>query len=393
MKDIKVDGVAICLAIVFLANFLFFVFASTSENVLVEGWYYTFDSFELFIIFIYQSLSLFFLYAFYMFFKRINIKKSKENNLYSNKVGLFLIMAQLLLIYVSYTYGYGTVGIRREESTTPYTLMLFLNFFPIEYIFFIISPRLKSDKYFYINLIICIFSAIYRGWMGALFFGLLIILIRNGGININLKKLLKFIIGIFLFICIIPLFIEIKWSLRAGNDVALENIYSSKNIHESANYILSRMQSLGQIQIINESKNFYKISYNNGLIKPYYLDGVVQDILVRRLGNDPSDTLTQYVAKNSFGAMNSNTNTGIIGWFLILGEYFVFFMVYISTLLTIIYSLILRFGTKIELQLLAVFSILFLFHGFIAYFFWFSLYLVMITLLGKIKQFQCIIFR
>lgn len=387
----RIDSVFFCFIIYFLFNFLFLLFAISFENVLVEGRYFTFDKFSLIEIFIYQSLSLIFIFLFYLYFKNKIKVEAGEIKKYGNKVGWFLFFIQILLIFFSYKYGYGTVGLKREESTTPYLLYMFLNFFPIEYFVFIMSSRLKSNKFFYLNLIICIISAVYRGWLSAIFIGFFIYLIRSGGMY--LKQFVRYLVTLIICLSLLPFFVEVKWAIRSGDGIDIVEAYKSDNIKESLNYILSRMQSLGQLEVINRDKIFYQLSYNNGEIKPFYQDGIIQDIIARRLSQEVKEPLMAITARYSFGATQSNLNTGIIGWIIVLGESSVFFILYIMMSLYIIYLLIYKFGTKFENQVLGIFSIIFLFHGFIPFFFWFALYLVIVSFCSKVKQFEYFFYR
>ncbi|MBU3847109.1 MAG: oligosaccharide repeat unit polymerase [Candidatus Acinetobacter avistercoris] len=382
----QIDAVFLCFIIYFLFNFLFLIFAAIFDNVLVEGRYFNFDASILGEFFIYQTLSLFFIYIFYL-----TKKNNNQIRRYGNKVGWFLLISQLFLLFVSYKYGYGTVGIMMDESTTPYLLYMFLNFFPIEYFVFIMAPRLKSNKFFYLNIVICIISSIFRGWISVIFLAFFLYIIRSGGVLIS--QFLKYFFILISVLIFSPLFVEFKWAIRAGDEINISQIYTQDNIKESLNYILARMQSLGQLEIINRDKVFYQLSYDRGEIKPYYLDGVIQDILFRQLSLDVKEPLMSITAKYSFGATQSNLNTGIIGWLIVLGASGLFFIVYIVISLFIVYFLVNKFGTKIESQILGVFSILMLFHGFISFFFWFVLYLILIIFLSKTKQFECFFYR
>lgn len=382
----QIDAVLLCFITYLSFNFLFFIFAIVFDNILVEGRHFTFEAFGLFELFIYQTLSLIFIYIFYS--KKKNNNKIRE---YGNRVGWFLLISQLFLMFFAYKYGYGTVGVMRDENTTPYLLYIFLNFFPIEYFVFIMAPRLKSNRFFYVNIILCIISAVYRGWLAAIFIGFFLYIIRSGGLL--LKQFLKYFLTLIAVLALSPLFVELKWAIRSGEEISSYEIYTSDNIKESLNYILSRMQSLGQLEIINRDKIFYQLSYDNGEIKPFYLDGVVQDILSRRFSQEVKEPLMSITARYSFGATESNLNTGIIGWLIVLGGGGLWFILYIATLLYIVYFLVNKFGTRIESQILGVFSILLLFHGFISFFFWFVLYLILVSFISKIKQFEFFFYR
>ena len=78
------------------------------------------------------------------------------------------------------------------------------------------------------------------------------------------------------------------------------------------------------------------------------------------------------MAINDFGASFSNiwnVNTGLSGWFILLKEKTIIFLLYWFIILFIFYRFLLKYGNRQTFDIVSVFMVVYFFHGWIGAFF------------------------
>lgn len=325
---------------------------------------------------LFQFFWCFVLFLLYYFFSKF---KNIESDYLSSKYGYSLAILQILFFLYNYIYGTNVAG-----STTVATNQILNVFFvlvPADILFFLLGVQLKSNKLFYLNAIIYLFSSVSRGWMGGVFILLILFLCRKEGLVVSLKSLLRYLFLIFLLILILPYLLQFKWVFRTNGsiidalDVVEEQGYL-KLLFESIEYTFSRFQHNYHVALYLQNNDILNMKYNNNEILPYWAEGVFQAIVLN-LCDIRLPSLGNSIATLFFSSQDGawNANPGLSGWFVVLNEKFIFFFFYIFILLCFGFYFSIKFFNKKMLMTLGVFSILYLFHG------WIGIYVTMITYL------------
>ena len=119
---------------------------------------------------------------------------------------------------------------------------------------------------------------------------------------------------------------------------------------------------------------------------PYWQEGILQNIIASTLGLDRPPMLGNEMAHILFSSKDSwSANPGLSGWLIVLQEKFVLFILYIFLILFIgFYTAAKYFDNRMVLTL-GVFSIFYLFHGWIAVYVSMITYLLIISFIRRAK--------
>uniref|UniRef100_UPI00124FA8D8 oligosaccharide repeat unit polymerase n=1 Tax=Acinetobacter bereziniae TaxID=106648 RepID=UPI00124FA8D8 len=174
---------------------------------------------------------------------------------------------------------------------------------------------------------------------------------------------------------------QAKWVIRSGGDIfqainTVNEIGYLKLLEESLSYIFNRFQHNYHVPLLWENYNLLNLRYEKGYITPYWAEGIFQTITYSILGLEKMPSLGNQMAHDLFYSKDSwSANPGLAGWLIVLQEKFIFLIIYIFLILFIgFYTAIKYFDNKMVL-ILGVFSMIYLFHG------WIGMYVSMITYL------------
>lgn len=367
MSKFKISVFPFVAAIYLIFNFIFTVLACLSGDMLIELQMVSINREMLVKALLVQWVSFLIIYFIYYFFNKFPAKTIQENG-YSNFYGYFLLGYQVFYMILSLYYGVGVVG-RSESFEINHYLLILTNIFSVDILFFIIGTQLKSGKIFYINLFIYIIATILRGWMGGVLIAIFILLCRKGSFLISFKNIFLMVFLLIILILSSPALVDLKYNIRGDEGFFSEDTSYLEKINLTSQYIFGRFQHVGHIYLIQKDDNIYYQKYEIGAIAPYYTEGFVQGIILKNLGYTEKLTFGEYVVKNAFGGTGWNTNTGLAGWLYILHEKFILLIFYWFALLSFVYFIIFKYGTKTLFNVISVFSIVYLYHGWFGSFF------------------------
>lgn len=288
-------------------------------------------------------------------------KKIKITSYYIDKDNIFIQFFEIFLFTLAIVYNYYLISnglkagfIGKINSPLNYLWILI----PIEYVFYIyycIQKRFTILK-FLITLLMII-SSLYKGF-GGIFFFILFIEMQN---YLSLKGLnRKFIFFILIVLMLFPLLHILKSSSRiTGEDIEYLKVVSDsfllvdfKNIFDviyfTINYLVSRLQMVAvtaeSIKYIDE----IKIAFNNGLITPFWLEGLHGNILNKLFISETTNIgtyipiISGFYSGRELGSWNVNPNIFI--WFWIDIFYGILILIYSFFLI----NLLVIFAKKIS---------------------------------------------
>lgn len=372
----------VCILYLF-ANFLYLILGLYNENIFkMEFSQFYIETSTLIFSFFLQILSLFILFLVYYFFEK---KDFIERQFFENFSGFFLLIWQLFFLFSAVFFGLGVVG---SENKTNQILVMISNFLSADLFYILIAPSLKSNKYFKINSIVYLVSTLVRGWVGSVLIVFFIYLCRVGYLKINIKT---FCIFIFIFISILlclPFLIDFKSSIRSSEGVEFDIKDYGNKLELAIDYLLGRFQHLGHTALLLNHADEYRKLYELNKILPYWLEGIPQNFIYKVLGNNPVLTYSNTMAVYDFGAYSSeawNANTGLSGWLVLLREKSILLILYWILIIICFFSFIYKYGNRQLFNVVSVFMIVYLYHGWFGAFFNLILLAFIIVFLKKIK--------
>lgn len=382
MRKIKLSPFYLCVILYTLSNILYAITAILNKKMLIEFYTYQVESGLMVKALLYQTISLLFLIVIYEVFNKNKKFKYIDTNGYGTLAGYILFIYQLFYTLLAIFFGVGVVG--REDVGISGLVLSLVSFFSADTIFFIIGSQLKSNKLFKINLAVYLLSSIIRGWLGGFLIALFIYLCREKYLIISIKSFFIYIFGIISIFLLLPILIDLKFAIR--NEVTLELDFKnySENLEFATNYLLSRFQHVGHIYIILGKEDYYYQAYQNLQIRPYFLEGNIQYSLYNKLVGLRDISFSEFVVNREFGA-SWNTNTGLVGWFILLKESILFFLIYWLFLISVTYKLIYKYATKQLFLVISLFMVTYLYHGWLSAFFNLIFLTWLLVILKKIK--------
>lgn len=261
-------------------------------------------------------------------------------------------------------------------------------------LFLVVAAALKGPALFWLNAIVYLLSTLARGWMGGIFLLAVLLLSRHFPVNITYSRFFTLALCFVATVACLPLLVEAKWLVRSGGSML--DVFS--NVLEfgywdylgySFWYLLNRFQHVGHVALLVENSRLMNQAYEMGAFDSYWLDGLPQHALLKLFGGDLHRVNT-FMVEEFFGAIDAgwNTNPGLAGWVFILRERSIFFVFYILSVVLIPFYVVARWGGLRLLLVLASFSLIYLFHGWIGAYFNFALYMMVFVVAMRIRFFQ-----
>lgn len=245
----------------------------------------------------------------------------------------------------------------------------------------ILAPFLISNRAYWVVIFIYFISLLIRGWMGAIFFIIILTIIRFYPIRISLSKLPGiFIISLFILL-LLPVLEAFKWGMRG--DIELSALFGqvfdtiSLDLYfKVIEYVISRFSHVDNVALIVQNSNLFADSFSKNEFRSLFFSGVVYESICRLAGDCPTE-LGTYLAMQFYDSPGSwNADPGLFSWFYIDGlQSIVLVLIFIPFFILMLKLLAKYFGLKGILLFLS-FSIIYLYHGWYGAFQDFFLYLV-----------------
>ncbi|MCO8102777.1 oligosaccharide repeat unit polymerase [Acinetobacter indicus] len=380
-KNIKISPFYFIAFLYSLANTLFAFLAIKNNEMLIEFNLYTVEQNFMLVALVFQFISIVILVVFYSLFNKKIFKDSSDHG-YNDFVGYVLLLYQLAFMLLALVFGVGVVG--QEKVNVNVIILIIFNLLSADTIFFIIGSQLRSNKIFRLNLILYFVSSIIRGWMGGLLIAFLIYLCRKKYLFVNLSTLIYLSVFLILIVFLMPFFIDLKFAIREHKSFEVDfNDYFIR-LEIALDYLLGRFQHVGHIYLIMKNAHYYYDLYQLNIIRSFLLEGLPQDITYRRLGGLISQNFSNIVVRNEFGG-DWNTNTGLVGWWIVLKESIVFFIAYWGGLILTTYYLIYKYATKQLFLVFSVFMLVYFYHGWLSAFFNLIFLIWILVILKRVK--------
>ncbi len=386
----KIDIKILILFIFLLINIAAFAVSISSDTIYVEEFPISSNSIQLSFGLLCVILSLTFITLIYNISRRLcytnNLDLSWKK---SNFIGYILFGIQLLFFIFNNFYHANTAGNITNLNEIPEIYRYFFVLFNPDILFILYACSTKNKKTLYANTSIYIISTISRGWSGGILFALLIMLIRKNKISYS------FLSFIFIGLLILsPYLISIKWYFRDPNLSLYHVLYSVDYISSllsSLQYIISRLQQLTNVTFIVQNIDYFSLQYIDGYIIPYW----AENFLIKNIYSlyyPDSITLGHALSEKLVGnSVAWNSNPGLAGWMTILLSTSIYqFILFLITLAITIFALILlasQLNDHNTINFVYVFSLLFLFPGWMGMYFNLLIYLFLwVTLTSFSKK-------
>ncbi|WP_165803853.1 oligosaccharide repeat unit polymerase [Limnohabitans planktonicus] len=303
-----------------------------------------FISILLFFSFIYFNI---FLFNITFKFSLIPIK-FKANEAGKNRIGLVLLVLQLLYFAYFLMSGVGVAGSTEKHQSILSQIWVLI---PVDVLFLLYYSTYRGSKYFLLNLIVNIVSNLIRGWSGFLLTIIFIescILIRQG--RASWPKLFYFSLVI---ISLYPVLYYGKIFSRyygLSSDASFDDFLNTLSSFDLINLLQEAIIQVGdRIQLISSAISTYEISNQLGdliaieIVAPFWNEGIhtlAWDRLfseTQRL--DVGKAIANILDPYSLN-INWNSNPTFIGWFFIIPILSFLNIIYASLLVCITSMLI-----------------------------------------------------
>lgn len=318
---------------------------------------------------------------------------SRSNLVFGKQVGLLVLVFQVLFFVYNWLYGVNVAGSSVEYEGPQLLKLAFVALQP-DTLFLVVAAALKGPALFWLNAIVYLLSTLARGWMGGIFLLAVLLLSRHFPVNITYSRFFTLALCFVATVACLPLLVEAKWLVRSGGSMldvfgnVLEFGYWDY-LGYSFWYLLNRFQHVGHVALLVENSRLMNQAYEMGAFDSYWLDGLPQHALLKLFGGDLHRVNT-FMVEEFFGAIDAgwNTNPGLAGWVFILRERSIFFVFYILSVVLIPFYVVARWGGLRLLLVLASFSLIYLFHGWIGAYFNFALYMMVFVVAMRIRFFS-----
>jgi len=344
----------------------FFV-SVTNDNLVLLAYIYTVLPFVFFALFLYPYFE-------------IKLKDSLKINssFIENKLGVFVLILQISFMIFNLSTGVNSAGSAiKTDSVVKY---LFILFSP-DIFFFILYGFARNNKYFKYNMLIYLISSLQRGWMGGLFFIVIMelyIYYKRFGFS---KKIVFLTSGmIVILVLLLPYIIMLKWAARAyfgglsddfNNELTLilnlGNFGYIESLNQSFSYLFGRFQVLSNVYLFLEHLDTLQIARANGDYISAFAIGLPQMLLYKLFGIDYTVLTSYYITivdtKIALDELTSNTHVGYIGWILSEPHLFWLFLFYTIILVYLVAYFSNKIGGKYIHFVSWYFLISYLLHG------------------------------
>ncbi|WP_111885524.1 oligosaccharide repeat unit polymerase [Acinetobacter sp. CFCC 11171] len=384
---LKINPFYLLMLFYLIVNFIFAIIGFNSNRVDIELTLFNLKSSSFFVAFIFQLLACCIIFIVFFIFKQV---KGIRNEFYIYNKGAFVLFSfQLLFLLYNAYYGTNIAGVS-VKATNP-ILNTFFVLLPADLFYILFSPFIKSNKLFSLNSILFIVSSTLRGWMGGVLLVFFIYACRKEFLRVSLKNLIVYLFFFVLVLFLVPYLVLMKWAMRSNDsifsifEVVDKNSYITL-LDESLYFIFNRFQHNYHIALIWENSEKLIQAYNSNRILPYWGEGVIQTIFLKIFGTQDTPTLAQAMVYMLFSSRGDwNSNPGLAGWLIILQESFIFYILYIVIILSLGFFIAKKFYGNKMLLLVGVFSVFYLFHGWIGAYVTMITYLLFFTIISKVK--------
>jgi hypothetical protein len=275
--------------------------------------------------------------------KMKNVKFKTNDKKLSIRIGLLILVIQLLFFLFNSYYGVNVAGDNNTVAATP--LAIIWVFIPADTLFVIYYAVYRNDKLFKLNLAIWLLSNILRGWAGVVLF-----VIFFEWCRLHRLKLLSYskIFFAFIFVSLLyPLLSIFKWSVRTsvGKDISLYEILkqgwtavSDSNYFDliwfGLEHIVARLQLTAPLVELVRLKETFQVQFLNGHFLPFWLEGL-HGIFIERMyygikTHNLSVAFTEYATFNwIFEVGDWNINPSLPSWFFITPHLSFIFILYL----------------------------------------------------------------
>ncbi|KAB7675544.1 oligosaccharide repeat unit polymerase [Plesiomonas shigelloides] len=369
------------------ANFIALVQGINDGGLVLEGYFFELKTTSLVYSFLLQTIILLLLIGLYRFF---TTKGNCKKITYGKNWGWFLIIIQMSFLIFNIKTGVNIAGDGARIEGGSVINYVFVLLQP-DMLFMLIGTSLLSGRLFLINLIVFLVSMALRGWMGGFFIIIFMVLSRYYPVRISSRSLFCILFLAVLFVLVLPVIIDMKWSMRQGVSVgvffsSIFNSFSAEKYNLAISYLLNRFQHLGHVALLLENSDKLYFDLSNGLFSSYWMDGLPQHTISKIFGFE-QHKLNSYMVEYFFGIEDPtwNTNPGLAGWVFILQEKVVFMALYLFFVVVAPFYFISRYAGSTMLMLIACFSIVYLFHGWFGAYFNIIFYGLILVVISKLK--------
>lgn len=382
---LKINPFYLLLFFYALINFVFACIGFSINTVEIEFQSFNIKSSSFVFAFFIQFFICFVIFLFYIGFGKGGGREIELNNRY----GLILFFLQFLFMLYNLTYGVNVAGVSVTSENK--ILNFFFILLSVDILFILISPYIKSDRWFYLNLSLFVVSNLLRGWMGSVLLAFFIMLCRKEFVRVSLNSFFKYLFLSVLVLLILPYLTQIKWTIRS-NGTFFDAIKSVSEIgyflllEDSVYYMFNRFQHNYHVALLLENYIGLNQKYNSGVITPFWMEGIAQTIFSFIFSLDKQFSLGNVMARDIFGSKDTwSSNPGLAGWFIILQEKFIFLVLYSSFLLALGFYIAAKYFNKKMVLILGVFSLFYLFHGWIGMYVTLLTYLLLIFIISRVR--------
>lgn len=371
----------------FIANLYTAIIGVYNNGINIEGGFFNISASSILISIIFQVVTLYFLSLFYNILKE---NKNTNTPILTNIWAYFLLLLQASFIFFNITNNLNIAGSGNTLKNQSIINILFILFQP-DILYLLIGMYLRSNFLFWINTAIFTLSMTTRGWMGGIYIVFFVILTKYYPVRIPKKKIKSLLFLFIALILFLPNIIELKWAIRSGESVLhllsniniIDNIYS---INTSFSYVINRFQHVGHISLFIDNMDFYYHEFLKSTFIPFWWEGLPQTIFLKLTSHEVV-TLSQYSVSIFFNIDNPtwNINTGLVSWIFITQEYAPLLLIYLICFYILPLYYLRKSNNIMLFNLLSVFSIIYLFHG------WFSAYFTLLTYIITFSLFLMII--
>lgn len=282
-------------------------------------------------------------------FKGSNYKNEISIRL-QTKVAIFVLVLQVLFLIYNLITGVNSAGSTIKTDS------------PIKFIFIILSPDIfflilygfaRKNKYFKYNLMIYLISNIQRGWMGGIFFIIVLelyIYFKKYGFS---KRIISiFLIFGFVTLSLLPYIVALKWGARVYFGGLSNNLLNElqvvltlgnqpyiDSLLESISYLFGRFQILSNVYLVIENINtLINLKEKNEFVSVFSM-GLPQ-LLFHKIAQLEYITLDSYfvslIGDYTNNDISWNTHLGWIGWIIPQPELFTIYFFYSCLLIFLV---------------------------------------------------------
>ena len=302
-----------------------------------------------------------------------------------------LLGMQMAFLAYNQIYDVNVAGVVDESPGSPVLRLAFAIAQP-DLLFLIFGIGIESKLLFRANALTYCVSLLLRSWIGGLYLLIVVLAVRAVPLRITRRRLVHIVVLALVGLVAFPLLVSGKWFIRSGASIGaaldfLSEVGYSTYLLESVGYVLNRFQHIGHAALILQSADNLNQAYEAGSFIPYWMDAAPQWLFMRLSGHEIV-TINKFAVQSMFGSSNAAyaTHTGLAGWLFVLQYKSVFFALYVIAVTFVPGLIVLRFAGRRYFLLVACFSLIYLFHGWIGAYVNLVLYLVVLIFAKRLSR-------